>query len=167
MPVLVQISNVIARVTKDCIFPIDNEKVIKISKKELFLMSVINLKFWVAENKTPQLPLLALPMPGREHKENRFVKKIDETKVNSMLICKAIIEDIVKGITDNSVSNRRKESINNNVEGKRNASKTVPRKRSLQNQKLKVNSNQTTSLKRRKIVCDQNSICLDLVKDIV
>jgi len=166
MPVLVHISNVIARVTKDCIIPIDDEKVIKILKKELFLMSVMNLKFWVAENNATQLPLVVVPLPGH-HKDNRLFEKIDEAKVNPMLICKAIIENIVKGIIVNSVTYRRQESIKNNVDDKRKAPKKVPRKRSLQ--KLNVKSNVTPSLKRKKIAFDNHpkSICLDLVKDVI
>lgn len=155
--VAVQISNIIARVTKDCISLPDNadEKVVKVLKKELLMMSTINVKFWTGENDMIQLPVQI------QSSRKILISAEAEKRVNPTVICKSIIESIIKEITVHSQACRRPESINNNLKDKRKTTKIVPQKRK---------SNQSAGLKRRKISSDtrlSKSICLDIVNSVI
>ena len=155
--VAVQISNIIARVTKDCISLPDNAdgKVVKVLKKELLMMSAINVNFWTGENDMIQLPVQI------QTSRKILISAEAEKRVNPTVICKSIIESIIKEITVHSQACRRPESINNNLNDKRKTTKIVPQKRK---------SNQSAGLKRRKISSDtrlSKSICLDIVNSVI
>ena len=155
--VAVQISNIIARVTKDCISlpDIADGKVVKVLKKELLMMSAINVNFWTGENDMIQLPVQI------QTSRKILISAEAEKRVNLTVICKSIIESIIKEITVHSQACRRPESINNNLNDKRKTTKIVPQKRK---------SNQSAGLKRRKISSDtrlSKSICLDIVNSVI
>ena len=155
--VAVQISNIIARVTKDCISlpDIADGKVVKVLKKELLMMSAINVNFWTGENDMIQLPVQI------QTSRKILISAEAEKRVNPTVICKSIIESIIKEITVHSQACRRPESINNNLNDKRKTTKIVPQKRK---------SNQSAGLKRRKISSDtrlSKSICLDIVNSVI
>ena len=155
--VAVQISNIIARVTKDCISlpDIADGKVVKVLKKELLMMSAINVNFWTGENDMIQLPVQI------QTSRKILISAEAEKRVNPTVICKSIIDSIVKEITVTLQACRRPESINNNLNDKRKTTKIVPQKRK---------SNQSAGLKRRKISSDtrlSKSICLDIVNSVI
>ena len=155
--VAVQISNIIARVTKDCISlpDIADGKVVKVLKKELLMMSAINVNFWTGENDMIQLPVQI------QTSRKILISAEAEKRVNPTVICKSIIDSIIKEITVTLQACRRPESINNNLNDKRKTTKIVPQKRK---------SNQSAGLKRRKISSDtrlSKSICLDIVNSVI
>ena len=162
--VAVQISNIIARVTKDCISLPDNAdgKVVKVLKKELLMMSAINVNFWTGENDMIQLPVQI------QTSRKILISAEAEKRVNPTVICKSIIDGIIKEITVTLQACRKPESINNNLNDKRKTTKIVPQKRSIK--KINGKSNQSAGLKRRKISSDtrlSKSICLDIVNSVI